>query len=449
MAFLAVDDDGLAAPVGQEMRQRLLRIDGRALLVEGRDLQIDAEPHRARIRRKFAGQHLQERRLAGAVRPDHADPVAALDAGRKILHHGQLAEALGDRLRLDHQLAGFGGVAGRHGRDALRAAMAAELLAHRLQLAEPPHVALAPGGHAVAQPMFLAHDLAAELVLLALLFFEDRVAPFLEMRKTLVQTPRLAAVEPDRRPADPFEEAAVVRDDDKSGRRPAELVFQPFDHRQIEMVGGLVEQQDVRFGRHDTGERCPARLAAGQFVRLFVAGQAEMVEQIGRAVRIVGRSEPGLDIGADGRETVHIRHLRQIAHGGGRDGGKPCRPAARSGRRRSSSSVDLPEPLRPTRAMRSPDETESSAPSSSGVPPKVSTMPSSVRSGGAILPARNYRPDRDGQAAGRGRRRSRCGGRRAPRWKGSATCRTEPRRCRAAISRPSRTRRTDARSRGC
>ena len=84
------------------------------------------------------------------------------------------------------------------------------------------------------------------------------------------------------------------------------------------MVGGLVEQQDVRLGRHDAGECCPARLAAGQFVRLFVAGQAEMVEQIGRAVRIVGRSEPGLDIGAYGRETFHIRHLRQVAHRGGR-----------------------------------------------------------------------------------------------------------------------------------
>ena len=35
------------------------------------------------------------------------------------------------------------------------------------------------------------------------------------------------------------------------------------------------------------------------------------------------------------------------------------------------SSVDLPEPLRPTRHSRSPGETESSAPSISGVPPKV------------------------------------------------------------------------------
>ena len=140
--------------------------------------------------------------------------------------------------------------------------------------------------------MFLAHDLAAELVLLALLFFEDRVAPFLEMRKALVQPPRLAAVEPHSRAAHPFEEAAVVRDDDESGRRPAEFVFQPFDHGKVEMVGGLVEQQDVRFRRHCPGERCPACLAAGKLVRLFVACQAEMIEQIGRAMRVVGGSQP-------------------------------------------------------------------------------------------------------------------------------------------------------------
>ena len=85
---------------------------------------------------------------------------------------------------------------------------------------------------------------------------------------------------------------------------------------EIEMVGRLVEQQDVGLGRHHAGKRCAARLAAGKLVRLFLAGQAEMVEQIGGAVRIVGRSEPGLDIGADGGETFHVRHLRQIAHRG-------------------------------------------------------------------------------------------------------------------------------------
>src|SRR6266478_971077 len=48
------------------------------------------------------------------------------------------------------------------------------------------------------------------------------------------------------------------------------------------------------------------------------------------------------------------------------------------------SSVDLPDPLRPTRHRRSPAETIRSTPSRSGVPPKVSAMPPSWSSGPAI-----------------------------------------------------------------
>src|SRR5438445_3998437 len=48
------------------------------------------------------------------------------------------------------------------------------------------------------------------------------------------------------------------------------------------------------------------------------------------------------------------------------------------------SSVDLPEPLRPTSAILSPTEAVKAAPSSSGVPPKVSFIPSRLRRGGAI-----------------------------------------------------------------
>ncbi len=196
--------------------------------------------------------------------------------------------------------------------------MAAKAAAHGLQLAEPAHVALAPRRHAVAQPVLLAHDLASELVLLALFLFEDRVAPFLEMREPLVQPPRPAAVEPDGGAADPLQETPVVRDHDERGGRADEFVFQPLDHGKVEMVGRLVEQQDVGFRRHDAGKCGAPRLAAGQFFGLFLAGQPEMFHEIGRTVRIVGGTEARLDIGADGGEAVHVRHLRQIADGCGR-----------------------------------------------------------------------------------------------------------------------------------
>src|SRR4029079_15149051 len=47
-------------------------------------------------------------------------------------------------------------------------------------------------------------------------------------------------------------------------------------------------------------------------------------------------------------------------------------------------SVDLPEPLRPISQTRSPDDTDSSTPDNSGVPPNVSLISFNWISGGAI-----------------------------------------------------------------
>src|ERR1700710_2703343 len=49
------------------------------------------------------------------------------------------------------------------------------------------------------------------------------------------------------------------------------------------------------------------------------------------------------------------------------------------------NSVDLPEPLRPIRQTRSADDTDSSTPDNSGVPPKVSAMSFNWIRGGAIF----------------------------------------------------------------
>ena len=55
-----------------------------------------------------------------------------------------------------------------------------------------------------------------------------------------------------------------------------ELALQPLDRRQVEMVGRLVEQQDVGLGRQRPRQRGAARLAAGQPSRVLLAGQAQL-----------------------------------------------------------------------------------------------------------------------------------------------------------------------------
>ncbi|MEI9888893.1 MAG: hypothetical protein WDN08_20800 [Rhizomicrobium sp.] len=95
-----------------------------------------------------------------------------------------------------------------------------------------------------------------------------------------------------------------------------QFAFQPLDRRQIEMVGRLVEQQDVGPRRQGAGERRPPRLAARERVRCLGAGQAELAEQVIGARRIVARHQAGLDIGVGVGIAGQARLLGEVADGG-------------------------------------------------------------------------------------------------------------------------------------
>jgi hypothetical protein len=177
-----------------------------------------------------------------------------MDADREGRDDRAVAIGLGDLVGLDDELAGFLRVGGARLHGALRPLMAAVALAHGLQFAKAAHVALAARRDAIAQPVLLALDRLAELVLLHLLLLEDLVAPGFEMGKAAVEAARGAAIEPDGGIRDLFEEATVMRDDDKRAAGLLQLAFQPFDGRQVEMVGRLVEQQDVGLGRHERAQ---------------------------------------------------------------------------------------------------------------------------------------------------------------------------------------------------
>ncbi|MNU91514.1 hypothetical protein D3C71_814040 [compost metagenome] len=190
--------------------------------------------------------------------------------------------------------------------------MAAIARAHGLQFANTAHVALASCGDAVAHPVLFALDRLAELVLFDLFLFENLIAPGFEMAEAAGKPAGGAAIDPDRGVGDLFKKTTVVADDDKCAARLAQLVFQPFDGGQVEMVGRLVEQQDIGFRRHDAGKCCAARFAAGQPVRIFLAGQAQMFEQIGDAIGIVARTEARFGIGLHGRIAGEIGSLFEI-----------------------------------------------------------------------------------------------------------------------------------------
>ncbi len=71
------------------------------------------------------------------------------------------------------------------------------------------------------------------------------------MGKSAVEPPRLAAIKPEHGRGHLFEEPAVVADEDQRRTAARQFALEPFDGGKVEMVGRLVEQQDVGLGRHD------------------------------------------------------------------------------------------------------------------------------------------------------------------------------------------------------
>ena len=132
------------------------------------------------------------------------------------------------------------------------------------QLAQPPLVALAPGRDAPMQPVRLGLEMLLQPGEGLLLLGHQAVAPGLEARRRRIVDEQPAAIQPPGPSGDVGEKRPVVAD--HHARRPARLqrLLEPADGRQVEMVGGLVEQQNVRLGDQRPGDRDPAPLAAGE-----------------------------------------------------------------------------------------------------------------------------------------------------------------------------------------
>jgi hypothetical protein len=134
------------------------------------------------------------------------------------------------------------------------------------------------------------------------------------MRESALETAGLAAIEPDRAARQGREKSPVVADDHHRRAARVELAFQPFDGRQIEMIGRLVEQEDIGRRRQHARKRDAACLAARKPRRIFLPGKAELLEQVASGMRIVGRPQPGFDIGKRRGKAREIRLLRQVTH---------------------------------------------------------------------------------------------------------------------------------------
>ena len=259
----------------------------------------------ARKRRELAGEQFHQGRLAVAVGSEQRDAVVGVDPQGDAVEH-RLFRLVADRDLVDRDDRRRQHFLGRRKRDVahvLRHQRGDRLhpLQHfhaRLRLARLRGLGLEAVDKGL-QPLALV---GLPLGVLGVEHFA-RGALFLERGVGALVERQLAAIEVQDLVDRGVEQVAVMADDDHGARIVRQMILEPQRAFEIEIVGGLVQQQQIGRGEQRRGERDPHAPAAGKFrtrTRLVGGRKSEAAQDRGRARRRrvgVDVDEPGLDLG--------------------------------------------------------------------------------------------------------------------------------------------------------
>ena len=229
----------------------------------------------------LAGDHAEQRGLAGAVRSDDADDAAGRQFEGEVVDQQVVAEAFAQVFEIDHVLAEPLG----HRNDDLR-----DRVLLGIGDLEQLLVALVarlgfrlPRLRRRRYPLAFAIERAPARLILAA-FLLHALLFLMQPGGVVALVGNAAAVVELEDPAgDVVEEVAVVGDDQDGARIVAQVAFQPGHAFGVEMVGRLVEQQQVGLVEQQLAQRHAALLAAGELGDLGVVGRAaQRVHGLGR-----------------------------------------------------------------------------------------------------------------------------------------------------------------------
>ena len=223
--------------------------------------------------RQLAGDGAEQRGLAGAVGAGEAKLEAVHQRDADVAEDLAIAQGDGGVLDFDEALGlAAGGVEGDAGGRGARARFGILQLGDEgVGVVDAGFGFGGAGFGAAAEPLHLDADAIAETFLGALLPLDVRFAAFEKFGVAALdaeQAVGVDAVELDDLGGDVFEEIAVVSDDDKGERGGAEQVFEPLDAFEVEVVRGLVEEEDFGIGDDGFGNSKafpPAAAEAGGF----------------------------------------------------------------------------------------------------------------------------------------------------------------------------------------
>ena len=265
-------------------RARARRPELLGVLGEQPELDVVAAPQLAGVELALPGQRLDQRRLAGPVGADQRHVLAALEPQLEVVEQRALADPQRPVLDLEHHASR---PLGRLEGEAERLAVAGvardpvdllQLLHARLRLARP-----SAGPEAVDEPLeprdlgLLLLDRPPERQLARRLLLAPGVPGALEEAAA-------AGLELEHRGAHRLQEPAVVRHQHDGGVERLQMRFQPLERLDVEVVGGLVEQQQVGIAGQRAGQRRARELAAAEGLQAAVHVRVAEAEPVQRAV---------------------------------------------------------------------------------------------------------------------------------------------------------------------
>ena len=254
-------------------------------------------------------------RLAGAVRADDADDAAGRQVERQVVDQQRVAEALAQVLGLDHDVAE---ARPRRDVDLDLVDLLLRVLVEQLLVGVEARLALGLAGpRRQPDPLQLALQRALAPAL-GLLLEREPLLLLLEPRR-VVAFPRdaAAAIELEDPAGDVVEEVAIVRDRDDRARVVLEVLLEPGHRLGVEVVGRLVEEQQVGLLQQQPAQRDAAALAAGELRHRRVGRRAaqRVHRELELRVEIPGvqRVDAILDLALLLEDLVHLLGRQVLA----------------------------------------------------------------------------------------------------------------------------------------
>ena len=299
-------------------------------LVEQHDPEPVGPADFAGVGLQLARQQLDERGLPAAVGPEQAD-LRCLGREDQVQAAEQrpAAERFAQPLHLDHFLRPAVGGVEIDGRSPAGAGGVALLgfgqLAHQpARLLDPPLGLGRPRLGPAVEPFDFPPDPAGQRRLAARLGGQEFLALHQEVAVAAVDAQVPVGVRPAQfhhAVAGVLQEVAVVADEQEGERRVRQQPFQPQDAFDVEVVGRLVEQEDVGLADELPGDRQPLAPPAGERAGLLPeVGEPDAAEHVAglRLLLVLVRVRVGQRRGDDlqhGRFRREGVFLRQVAGG--------------------------------------------------------------------------------------------------------------------------------------